>query len=130
MSEVKRSACVLIQNELGHVLALRRSDGKGYGFPGGKVEEGEVVSRAAVRECFEETGYVVELDKSQPLFVTTEGSFEVSTYKAYVACVGTPTHSHEGEVCWVDPQFLVNESNYGDYNRECFEHFNVQLSGE
>ena len=47
----------------GRVLLLRRTgegDQEGtWALPGGKVEEGETAESAALRECFEETEYIV-----------------------------------------------------------------------
>ena len=43
----------------GHVLLVRRAnppDAGTWGFPGGKVELGEPLEKAALRELFEETG--------------------------------------------------------------------------
>lgn len=53
------------QMEPKHVLVLAKYEGKwlltehperGYEFPGGKVEKGEMLDEAAVREVYEETG--------------------------------------------------------------------------
>lgn len=47
----------------GHVLLVRRSnqpDAGKWGFPGGKVERGETLSQAALRELKEETGVSAE----------------------------------------------------------------------
>ena len=50
---------VAIQRD-GRVLAARRADG-GWEFPGGKVEPGETLEAAAVREIAEELGCAVRV---------------------------------------------------------------------
>lgn len=43
----------------GHVLLVRRAnppDAGRWGFPGGKIEQGETIENAAIRELLEETG--------------------------------------------------------------------------
>src|SRR5512137_384211 len=49
-------AAVLIVDEQGRLLLLKRSDSGCWGPPGGAVEPGEEVESAARREVFEETG--------------------------------------------------------------------------
>ena len=45
----------------GVVLIKRRNEPLGWALPGGFVDYGETVERAAVREALEETGLVVQL---------------------------------------------------------------------
>ena len=49
-------AAVLLVNEQGRLLLLKRSDSGRWGPPGGAVEPGEEVESAARREVWEETG--------------------------------------------------------------------------
>jgi 8-oxo-dGTP pyrophosphatase MutT (NUDIX family) len=49
-------AAVLVVDQEGRLLLLKRSDNACWGPPGGAVEPGEVVEQAARRELFEETG--------------------------------------------------------------------------
>lgn len=59
-----RAAGILCISPKGHVLLLRRTDGQGWAFPGGGIEEGESAEEAARREFFEETGHEFEGDLS------------------------------------------------------------------
>ena len=52
---------VLAVNRDGRVLLVQRADDLSWGLPGGGVEPGESWAAAAVRECFEETGWQVEI---------------------------------------------------------------------
>jgi len=59
----------------GQVLLVRRAnppDAGLWGFPGGKIENGETLQQAALRELFEETG--VEAD--EPRVFTALDAFE------------------------------------------------------
>ena len=55
----------IIRDDRDHIVLVRRAIEPGYGkwvFPGGYVDRGEEVQRAAVREAREETGLDVRLD--------------------------------------------------------------------
>ena len=59
----KVAAVVIVARE-NRILMVRRANQPGYGLwsvPGGYVDRGEVVERAAAREVQEETGLVVEI---------------------------------------------------------------------
>lgn len=56
------------------ILFCRRSDGQGWCFPGGKVDEGEVAIQTAKRELSEETGFIA---KSLEYVGTIESSSKV-----------------------------------------------------
>lgn len=67
-------AWLVVQDESGRVL-LGRRDGTGYmnglwGLPGGRVERGEALMAAAVREAGEEVGLRVEVAALKPLGVS------------------------------------------------------------
>lgn len=55
------SACAVALDDGGRILLHRRADNGFWGLPGGKVDPGESVSSAVVREVSEETGLRVSV---------------------------------------------------------------------
>lgn len=55
------TAGVVARDKLDRVLLIQRSDDQTWGLPGGHVEPGETWSQAALRECLEETGWLVHI---------------------------------------------------------------------
>lgn len=55
------SANVVVTNEAGEILLIRRSDNRNWALPGGAMDLGESLPDAAVRETAEETGISVEI---------------------------------------------------------------------
>ena len=60
---VMAAANGVVFNGIGEVLLHRRSDNGWWALPGGKVDVGESVAEAAVREVHEETGLRVEIKR-------------------------------------------------------------------
>lgn len=54
-SLVPAASAIVVDNE-GNIVLIRRSDNELWSIPGGKMEIGESLSEAAVREVLEETG--------------------------------------------------------------------------
>ncbi|MFE9429039.1 NUDIX domain-containing protein [Kitasatospora sp. NPDC006697] len=54
------AACVVALDEQGRVLLGRRADTGGWALVGGILDPGEEPADGAVRECYEETGVLVE----------------------------------------------------------------------
>jgi ADP-ribose pyrophosphatase YjhB (NUDIX family) len=50
------SVNVVIENDAGEILLIRRSDNGNWALPGGAIDIGESMTEAAVRETREETG--------------------------------------------------------------------------
>jgi 8-oxo-dGTP pyrophosphatase MutT (NUDIX family) len=74
----------------GRVLLLHRTgegDQEGsWAFPGGKVEEGETAKSAALRECFEETEYIVK----DPIALFARRQAEGVDYTTFQVRLGAP----------------------------------------
>ena len=58
--EPLRAAGILLTAPDGRILLMRRTDGAGWAFPGGGIEEGESAEGCARREFTEETGSAYE----------------------------------------------------------------------
>lgn len=54
---------VMVIRDDGYVLMGRRSDGQGWSFAGGKVDEGESLKQVAKRELYEEFGIMTDKTK-------------------------------------------------------------------
>lgn len=59
----RSGASVLICNDEGDVLLTQRADNGKWCLPGGHLDFGETVEQCAVREAYEETGLVVEIER-------------------------------------------------------------------
>jgi 8-oxo-dGTP diphosphatase len=59
--ELRPCCGVVVQDEQGRVLLMRRNGEGTWGLPGGGVEAGETWEQAARRECREETGWDIAL---------------------------------------------------------------------
>ncbi|MGH3249863.1 MAG: NUDIX hydrolase [Trebonia sp.] len=73
------TARILVADPEGRVLlfSAREADGERWWFtPGGGVHRGETVRAAAVRELFEETGYLAAPDALGPVVATSMGRWQ------------------------------------------------------
>ncbi|HEY1096180.1 MAG TPA: NUDIX hydrolase [Alphaproteobacteria bacterium] len=105
MNETVVAAAVVIKDK--NVLVLQRvhkEPGLDWCFPGGRVEEGEDVHAAAIREIMEETGVVIKPlqilgEKYHPTNDTLRIVYVLCDYVSGEACVMSAA---EGEnVAWV-----------------------------
>ncbi len=82
----------------GRVLAGLRP-GRGWEFPGGKVEPGETPAQALVRECREELA--VEIEPDRELGGASAGGIDLRLWSARLVA-GTPTAGPDhAELRWV-----------------------------
>jgi 8-oxo-dGTP pyrophosphatase MutT (NUDIX family) len=112
------SANVVVANEVGEVLLIRRSDNDNWAVPGGGVDLGESVADAAVRETREESGINCEItglvgiysDPKHVILYTSDGEVrqEFSIVLTARPIGGYPTPSSETtEVRWVPADQLA-----------------------
>jgi ADP-ribose pyrophosphatase YjhB (NUDIX family) len=103
---------VVIGNDAGEILLIRRTDNGNWAVPGGAVDLGESVAQAAVRETLEESGIECAItgivgiysDPRHVILYTSNGEArqEFSIVLTARAVSGQPTPSSESsEVRWV-----------------------------
>jgi ADP-ribose pyrophosphatase YjhB (NUDIX family) len=108
------SVNVVVVNDAGEILMIRRSDNDNWAIPGGAIDLGESVAQAAIRETKEESGIDCEItglvgiysDPKHVLLYTSNGEVrqEFSIVLTARPLGGTPTPSNESkEVHWVSP---------------------------
>jgi 8-oxo-dGTP pyrophosphatase MutT (NUDIX family) len=108
------SVNVVVVNDAGEILLIRRSDNDNWALPGGAIDIGESLVQAAVRETKEETGIGCEItglvgiytDPGHIILYTSNGEArqEFSIVLRARELSGNPTPSDEStEVRWVPP---------------------------
>src|SRR3954453_20671071 len=113
------SANVVVTNDDGDILLIRRSDNGNWALPGGAMDIGESLPDAAVRETAEETGIDVEItglvgiftDPRHVILYTSDGEVRQEFSVVFTARVigGEPTPSDESrEVRWVTRDALAD----------------------
>ena len=129
--------CVLAFNEEGKVLSIytdkphKTYRNKGWGFPGGKPEKGELPPTTAVRKLREETGIEIMEEELIPLWISNTDMREEHLLAITYLCISLireePISSDEGKVEFRDASDLISEdSPYPQYNMEVltvFERF-------
>ncbi len=112
------SVNVVVTNDAGEMLMIKRSDNDNWAFPGGVIDLGESMVDAAVRETLEETGIDCEItgivgiytDPKHVLLYTSNGEVrqEFSIVLTARPLGGEPTPSSEStEVHWVSRDEVV-----------------------
>ena len=106
------SVNVVVVNDAGEILMIRRTDNHNWAVPGGAIDLGESVAQAAVRETREESGIECEItgivgiysDPKHVLLYTSNGEVrqEFSIVLTARPLSDQPTPSSESsEVRWV-----------------------------
>lgn len=119
------SACVLVFNEIDEVLsASRRHRPEALGLPGGKVDEGESVVDAAMRELWGETGISLCHEDLIPLYSSGDGTgFGVHTFMCVKTIASNDIIQREPDILvqWVHHERLITESPFSQYNKEILD---------
>jgi 8-oxo-dGTP pyrophosphatase MutT (NUDIX family) len=106
------SVNVVVSDDAGRVLMIRRDDNGNWALPGGGIDLGESVPEAGIRETVEETGVTCEItgilgtytDPKHVILYTSDGEArqEFSIVLTARPLSGEPTTSDESlEVRWV-----------------------------
>ena len=102
----------IVRDPMGRLLVGQRPGCKDYPgkweFPGGKLEPGESVYTALVREFREELG--LEITRAEPAFVVRhhypDRSVELNVWRV-IDFLGKATGLEDQVVCWVAPRELA-----------------------
>ncbi len=116
-NSLKPSANVVVLNDAGQILLIKRTDNSNWSLPGGAMDLGETIGQTAVRETREETGIDCELtglvgiytNPNHVLEYTSDGEVrqEFSIVFTARALSGEPTPSTESsQVVWVSPNAI------------------------
>lgn len=138
---MKSAVCMLLPlspapdaayRDIRFLAVSRRNDTTRWGFPGGKVDEGESNLEAVVREIFEETGLVLDARELEPIFSDVcpgkgpEDTYWVTTYvwKRPAGPLEQLLTLEEGlTFAWQTPGQLADPalSPFASYNHGAFE---------
>ena len=111
------SVNVVVTDDVGRILMIRRTDNGNWAVPGGAIDLGESLVGAAVRETAEETGITCEVtglvgiysDPKHVIHYTSNDEVrqEFSVVLIGRRVAGEPTPSSESsEVHWVEPDTI------------------------
>jgi 8-oxo-dGTP diphosphatase len=129
----KKAVCAIIKNINGDIVSVsRKYNHELFGLVGGKVDAGETIYQAIVREIKEETGLIVDISDLELIDDQIYGTNRDTTYHQHCFYVHktyrvneiyddeTAKSKGEGLVRWVSKEFLSN-GFFGDYNKKMLE---------
>jgi ADP-ribose pyrophosphatase YjhB (NUDIX family) len=138
-NSVVPSANVIVVNDDGAILLIRRTDNGNLALPGGGMDLGESIVDAAIREVKEETGLDVRITGLVGIYTnprhlieyTSDGEVRQEFSIVFTAkpTGGTLTTTTEAsEVVWRDPAGLDDEQMHPSM-RQRIEHFQEARPG-
>ena len=125
----KLAVCGLLPvvNDQLFLSVSRKDDHNAIGLVGGKVDDGENVRTALIREFFEETGLVIKPIENQIPFVGVDGDFEVHTFLVELTdkVHAKISDDETGKIRVVHKDRLIEDSPFSEYNVAMFQHFGL-----
>jgi 8-oxo-dGTP pyrophosphatase MutT (NUDIX family) len=132
------SANVVVVNEDGKILLIRRTDNGNVALPGGGMDLGESITQAAIREVKEETGLDVKITGLVGIYTnphhlieyTSDGEVRQEFSVVFTAepTGGTPTTTAEAsKVVWSDPADVADMQMHPSM-RQRIEHYRQGLA--
>lgn len=75
---INTGARIILENEAGQILLIKRKDNNFWGFPGGGLELGESILDSVIRETLEETG--LQINHPRLIGVSSDPKVETVSY--------------------------------------------------
>ena len=123
MNEKQRIAVAIVVHQQKVLVGKRASNAKTaqgfHEFPGGKIEKGEIASTAAIRECFEETGLHISIERQINKSFTDEECLEIIFFlggSVLVVGFSLPSSSSPGSSLVSSSKSSSKSSYYGSYS--------------
>lgn len=121
---IKLSNAAFIVCETGEFVAVHRKENPQLVcLPGGKLDAGEDVLQAVIREVFEETGLIIHPSQCIPIHtgICDEGkTYLVTVFKIVVK--KQPLFSQESQMrpCWLNREAFFARCAFKKFNKETF----------
>lgn len=123
---MKQAVCGILPILGLFISVSRKDDPNKIGFIGGKVDEGETLEEAIVRETLEETGLHVSVIPREPYVDQDNGYIVTCFLLKLIDREHTMTSEHETGIVKLSNRIqLVKSSPYGNYNERAFNWYNI-----
>ena len=106
------------------IVSVKRKDNDLFGLIGGKVDEGETLEEALLRETKEETGFSVSIDYTHYPYIAEDNGYLVLCYKLNLEKNHINIKEGEHPILYLlTPEQLITYSPFQEYNKKAFKWF-------